>query len=284
MKYLLLLLAVLAVLAAPAARAQTKPAELLLLGTFHFHNPGLDLVKTKSFDILGPKAQAELETMTDKISRFHPTKIFVEAPWDKQTELDTLYRHYLRGDYEAYIQGRFPEQRRAFYRKNEIMQLAFRAGKKAGVPRIYGLDYTKTAFPYDSVIKAMQAAHQQGLIQAIEATFKAVEADQNRKIATFSLTQLLLDFNTPQSLTANKRVYIDKLNRAGAVGDFAGPYLVSEWYRRNLYMFSIVQKTMTPADGKAVVLVGAGHAAMMREFAELDPRFRLRELKDVLGK
>ncbi|GAA3998052.1 hypothetical protein GCM10022408_05980 [Hymenobacter fastidiosus] len=96
--------------------------------------------------------------------------------------------------------------------------------------------------------------------------------------------QLQPDFNTPRSLTANQRGYFDQLNRAGVVGDFAGPYLVSEWYRRNLYRFSIVQKTMTPADGRALVLAGAGHAAMLRGFAELAPRFRPQELQDVLGR
>ncbi|GGH90907.1 hypothetical protein GCM10011495_37820 [Hymenobacter frigidus] len=75
---------------------------------------------------------------------------------------------------------------------------------------------------------------------------------------------------------------IDILNRAGTTDNFAGAFLVSEWYRRNLYMYSIVQKTMTPQDSKALVLVGASHAAMMQEFIALDQQFRLKELKDVL--
>ncbi|RZK29076.1 MAG: hypothetical protein EOO63_09820 [Hymenobacter sp.] len=280
MKHLFCLLLCVA-LASPCA-AQTKPSDLLLVGTFHFANPGLDMVKLKSVDILGPKAQADLEMLTDKIARLQPTKIFVEAEWSRQEELDELYKQYLAGTYQTYITAKFPASRHSFYLKNEIMQLAFRAGKKAGVPRIYGLDYTQTSFPYDSVLRVMQQAHQEPLIKQLEESHREAEAAENQKLATLSLPRILLDYNTPQSLAANKGVYLNLLNRAGSVGNFAGSYLVSEWYRRNLYMYSVVQKTVTPTDGPVLVLVGAGHAAMMREFVQYDKRFRLRELKDVM--
>ena len=280
MKCLLLLLLLFTL--ASKSFAQTKQSDLLLLGTFHFANPGVDIVKIKSVDILGAKAQAELEALANKITHFHPTKIFVEAEWSRQQELDELYKQYLSGTYQAYITAKFPASRHSFYLKNEIMQLAFRAGKKAGVPRIYGLDYTQTSFPYDSVLKVMQQAHQEPLIKQIQDTFKAVEAEQNQKLATLSLTRILLDLNTPKSLAENKGVYLNLLNRAGNVGNFAGSYLVSEWYRRNLCMYSVMQKTVIPTDEHVLVLVGAGHAAIMREFVQYDSRFRLRELKEVV--
>ncbi|OON67863.1 DUF5694 domain-containing protein [Hymenobacter sp. CRA2] len=281
MKNLLFLLG--ALLLSLGAPAQTKPAELLLLGTFHFHNPGADIVKTKSFDVLAPKAQAELETMTGRLSQWHPDKVFVEWDWNSQAELDALYQLYLGGQYEQAIRAKYAKPgQRDFYLKNEIIQLAFRTAKKAGLKRVYAFDYTKTSFPFDSVQKAMQQAHQDALMQRIGETFKKVEAEQNQKLSTLTLTQLLLDFNTPQSNRENKGAYLDLLNKAGSIGSFAGPWLVSEWYRRNLYMYSVVQKTVEPADQRVLVLAGAGHTAMLREFAEYDSRFRLKELKDVV--
>lgn len=276
-------------LAAAPAVAQTspaaKPAELLLVGTFHFHNPGADIAKFKTFDVLAPAAQAELEKMTDQINRFHPSKIFVEWAQTEQAELDEVYRHYLEGPakYEAYVKATHPKpSQQNFYLKNEIVQLGFRAGKKAGVTKIYALDYNKTAFPFDSVQQAMKEAHQDALLQSVGAAIKQVEDDYNRKAATYTLTQLLLDANTPTELAFNKGFYIDKLNRAGVATNFAGAFLVSEWYRRNLYMYSIVQKTVTPADAKVLVLVGSGHAAMMQEFVTYDRAFKAKLLKDVL--
>lgn len=282
MKQLVLLLAGLLASLTATAQAPTPPTDLLLVGTFHFHNPGADLVKTATFDVLAPKPQAELESMTNRISAYGVQKIFVEWGHDEQAALDTLYREYLGGQYEAYVKRRFPAKRQNFYLRNEIIQLAFRAGQKAGLPRIHAFDYNGTRFPFDSVQRAIKAAGQQPQQQQIEATFQRMGAEQNRKIATLTLTQLLLDTNLPAELDANKRSYLELLNRAGRPDDFAGPYLVSEWYRRNLYMYSLVQKLTAPTDRHVLVLVGAGHAAMLRDFIRFDPRFRLRELREVL--
>ncbi|MDF7814403.1 DUF5694 domain-containing protein [Hymenobacter sp. YC55] len=277
--YLLLLL----LCTVTASVAQTKQAELLLIGTFHFHNPGADLAKMKTFDVMAPKVQTELETITNKINQFAPDKIFVEWSSDDQAGLDELYMQYLGENYEEYIKTKYPNPKsRDFYLKNEIVQLAFRAGKKAKLTKIYALDYNKTSFPYDSVMKAMKEAQQETLIKGIESDLKAVETSFNKKVETSTLTQILLDFNTKEDLKANKAFYIDRLNRAGTTSNFAGPYLVSEWYRRNLYMYSLVQKSVQASDDKVMVLVGAGHAAMMKEFIELDHRFRIQELKTVL--
>ena len=279
MRYLLACL-LLSSVATPGL-AQTSLSRVLLVGTFHFNNPGADVAKFKTFDIEAPKAQAELEAMAAKIVAFRPTKLFVEWPWNKQAELDSVYRAYLGPGYAGYVRTRYPKEQK-FFLTNEIIQLAFRVGKKGRMPRIYALDYGQTSFPFDSVKQAMQQAQQQPLLQKMAATFKSFETDTNQKLATLSLTQILLDFNTPASLTANKSLYLDIFNRAGSPGNFAGAYLVSEWYRRNLYMYSLVQKSLSSSGERAMVLVGAGHAAMMREFIALDSQVRLVELKDVL--
>lgn len=262
--------------------AQSKPAELLLIGTFHFDNPGLDVSKLNTLDVLSPKVQAELETMTSHLAAFRPDKVFVEWPADDQKSLDELYAAYLNGTFTTYVKTKYPKSANTFYGKNEIFQLAFRAGKKAGLTKMHAIDYKKVQFPYDSVMQAMQSAHQEGLMQSVQAYVKTYETSMNKKLTTLTLPQVLLDENTMASIEFNKGFYLDKLNRAGSLTNFNGAFLVSEWYRRNLYMYSIVQKTVQPTDAKVIVLAGAGHTAMMREFAEHDSAFRLRELKDVL--
>ncbi|OGX82031.1 hypothetical protein BEN47_05280 [Hymenobacter lapidarius] len=262
--------------------AQPNKSDILLLGTFHFNNPGADLAKVKTFDVMTPKVQAELENVAQKISVFHPDKIFVEWAWDEQAGLDELYKAYLGGQYEQYVTTKYDKNRHDFFLKNEIIQLAFRAGKKTKLTRIHALDYRKIPLPFDSVMNAMKAANQTALLRKVQDASSELEARQNKKIETYTLTQLLLDTNTKEELAFNKSLYIDILNRAGKTDNFAGAFLVSEWYRRNLYMYSLVQKNMTAPDDKALVLVGSGHAAMMKEFIESDQQFRLKELKDVL--
>jgi len=264
---------------------QTKPTEILLVGTFHFNNPGHDVVKTKTFDIMAPKVQAELETMTDRIGAYHPNKIFVEWSVEKQGELDELYQAYLAGGYEQYITAKYPKpSTQSLLLKGEMVQLAFRAGKKAKLTKIHAFDYDKVSLPFDSVMNSMKAAHQEPLLKAIDARVAGMAASQNKKIETYTLTQLLLDTNTKANLDENKGFYLELINRAGSPSNFTGPLLVSEWYRRNLYMHSIVQKALEPTDTKAMVLVGSGHAAIIKEFIEVDKTLKLKELKDVLKK
>lgn len=264
--------------------AQTKPTEVLLIGTFHFNNPGADIVKVKTFDVMTPKVQAELETITDKIKLYQPDKIFVEWPWDEQKELDALYAQYMGDKYEQYVTTKYTKpSQRDFYLKNEIIQLAFRAGKKLKLAKIHAIDYRKTDFPYDSVMKAMSAARQEKLQKDVESLMATYQASANKKLETYTLTQLLLDHNTPASRAFDTSLYLTLLNRAGSADTFVGPFLVSEWYRRNLYMYSLVQKLTEAQDDKVMVLAGSSHTAMMQGFVDTDNRFTVNALKDILS-
>ena len=281
MKNLLLLLAC---FITGASHAQTKPTEVLLVGTFHFNNPGADIAKVKTFDVMTPKVQTELETITDKINLFHPDKLFVEWPWNEQSDLDALYAQYLQGKYEEYVTAKYPKPaQREFYLKNEIFQLAFRAGKKLKLTKIHAIDYKNTSFPSDSVMKAMSAAHQDKLVKDVESMTATYQASINKKFETYTLTQLLLDFNTPDSRAFDNSLYLTQLNRAGTADAFVGPFLVSEWYRRNLYMYSLVQKLTAAQDDKVMILAGASHTAMMKGFIDMDNTFQVKELKDILS-
>ena len=77
----------------------SKVKEVLLIGIFHFNNPGKDVAKTKGFNILSEKSQLELQEISSDIKGFNPTKIFVEWPYDERRELDSLYQLYIDGTY-----------------------------------------------------------------------------------------------------------------------------------------------------------------------------------------
>lgn len=120
----------------PIADAGKK--EVLLIGTFHYHNPGADIAKTKSFDVLDEESQNQLELIAEKIHGFNPDKIFVEWPFDEQRQLDSLYNLYQEDTY--FDNDGLTE----FYRKNEIFQLAFRAALKNKLKSVDAIDYHET--------------------------------------------------------------------------------------------------------------------------------------------
>ena len=62
----------------PSVQKKDPLKEVLLIGTFHYNNPGADVAKTKSFDILNQNSQQELKHISTKIAEYKPNKIFVE--------------------------------------------------------------------------------------------------------------------------------------------------------------------------------------------------------------
>ena len=251
-----------------AVSAQTKKKQILLIGTFHFENPGLDVAKINTFNVMTDKSQKELENITNRIKKFGPDKIFVEWSYEKQDKLDQLYNK----NTDSILRNK----------ANEIVQLALRSAKKLGHRKLYGIDYNHADFPYDSLTKGMKEAHQQDLLKNNLETMAYYEKSQNEKIAKYNLTELLVDKNTPKSNKENVEWYLETANKAGKTDNFVGAYLVSEWYRRNLYMYSLIQKLTESNDNKVMVLLGAGHTAMLREFIKHDPNFEIVELAAIL--
>lgn len=96
---------------------------ILLLGTYHMGNPGLDMHNVKSDDVLASQRQMEIYEVVDRLKRFNPTKIAVEALADEHETYNNQYLSYLSGEFTLGA--------------NEIHQLGFRTAANLGHDRIY---------------------------------------------------------------------------------------------------------------------------------------------------
>ncbi|KAF2330436.1 DUF5694 domain-containing protein [Flavobacterium ginsenosidimutans] len=257
----------LAIITLNLTSAQTKKKQILLVGTFHYANPGLDVAQLNNFNIMSENSQKELEIMSEKIKKFGPDKIFVEWEFKKQADLDKFYNKNTDSLFKT--------------NKSEITQLALRTAKKLNHKKLYGMNLY-TSFPYDSLMMAMEKSNQKDLMEKNKAITASFEKKHNEKIRKSSLQEMMLYYNTKQSENENIQWYLEVANRAGNPDDFTGPSLVSNWYKRNLYMYSLIQKLTENTDNKIMILVGAGHAALIREFITHDPEFELVELSTVL--
>lgn len=251
--------------------------EVLLMGTFHYRNPGQDVAKTKSFDILSEKSQLELEHISSKIKDYRPSQIFVEWPYDKQQELDSLYTLYQRGIFFS------NDSLSEYYLKNEIFQLAFRIAKKSGLNRVYGIDYRETEFPYQRVMDDLDSNNQTDLKEKIENSIAQFSGTFDRMIESgASLEQLTLELNTDEMRYASNNLHNNMFSMAGTVKDSNGVYLTSEWYKRNLFMWSFIQKYTSDSDQRVMVLIGASHAAIMELFIKGNKDWGIIGFQDVM--
>lgn len=256
---------------------QEKPTEVLLFGTFHFNNPGADVAKTKSFDIESEKSQKELEEITDKIKAYNPSKIFVEWEYNDQEKLDSLYNLYVAGTY-------FDNPKlSSYYKQGETFQLAFRAAKKLGHKKVYAMDYTNTDFPFDSLMQVAKENNQTELQEEVMQVIQEFSTGFDAQINTQkSLKEILYYTNSPALRQKDLALYTQAMMKAGGKENFVGAYLASEWYRRNLYMLSIMQKQITKEDKKVMILLGSGHTALISQIISTHSNLKGIELQEVL--
>ncbi len=115
-----------AMLLATAALAETSPsAQVMLLGTFHFSDPGKDAVNTRSLDVTRAESQQYLADLSQLIaSTFRPTRVLREYAPDNDARLNQHFVAYVDGKFELPV--------------NEIYQLGFR------IARLSGLDAVET--------------------------------------------------------------------------------------------------------------------------------------------
>ena len=255
----------------------SKAQEVLLIGTFHYNNPGQDVAKTKSFDILKEKYQLELQHISSNIKKYNPTQIFVEWPYDEQKELDSLYKQYINGKYFK------NDSLSDFYMKNEVFQLAFRVAKENNLEKVYGVDYS-TVFPFEEVMKDIENSKQLKLQAQIQEIFKWAEKIDNKIESGISLTELTYYVNSKDFRNYSNNWHNNLMLLAGNPNDFSGPFLTSEWYKRNLYMWSLIQKNTIESDERIMVLVGGSHAAMIELFIKENSGWKVKELEQIMEK
>ena len=69
---LLILYSLVSMISVPA---ETEPVQVLIVGTYHFGNPGLDLHNVKTDDVRTPAKQAELVDLVARLARSTRTRL-----------------------------------------------------------------------------------------------------------------------------------------------------------------------------------------------------------------
>lgn len=268
---MLRLIAILAALATPAvalARTppQAEPIRVMLVGTFHFDNPGQDLNNVHVDPVTTPGKQAELAAVAEGLRRFHPTAIAVER---------------IASDATTLLDQRYPEFTPAVLlaKGDERVQIAYRLANLERLDRVYGIDEQpgegeRDYFPFDKVMAWITAHHREADWAALNAPVAAYTADLSARQRTETLGALLADNNRrDHPIHGNMDLYYGLLRFGDAV-DQPGAELNAGWYERNAKIFAKLMTVAHPGD-RIVVVYGAGHAYWLRHFIENTPGFEL---------
>jgi PAS domain-containing protein len=250
--------------AAGTVAQATEPAHVLVLGVYHFANPGLDVVRTEVADVLTPEKQAEIAAIVEALARFEPTKVAVEHVPAAAARLDSLYRAYRAGHHEL--------------DRGETQQLGFRLAERFGHDRLYPFDH-RHEFPFGAVVEYAQR-NDPASLAFIQAEIARMTEEGTRRQREWSIDRILRAMNEPDELALGHGQYL-QLARVGAGTSGVGADLLASWYERNIRMFSHLQAIAGPGE-RVLVIVGAGHAPILRDLTSSDPGMVLVEAIDFL--
>jgi Family of unknown function (DUF5694) len=264
---LLILYSLVSMISVPA---ETEPVQVLIVGTYHFGNPGLDLHNVKTDDVRTPAKQAELVDLVARLARFNPNKIAVEAISDRD-DLTTKK-----------FDGFTPET--LTKDADERVQIAFRLARKLGHKSVYGIDEQSDKidyFPYDKVQNYAKTHGQTATLDTLNAEvammINKMEADQKTK----SVREMLLWQNQPDRIDADHRNFYYAMLALGDSHTQPGADLNGYWYLRNAKIFAKLTQIAKPGD-RILVTFGAGHSYWLRHLARNTPGFALVEANDYL--
>ena len=267
-----ILAAAVALLAPSAAFAQTAPApgpepiQVMIVGSFHFDNPGRDINNASIDPVTTPAKQAELAAVAEGLRRFHPTAVAVERiATDTTTLLDQRYPAFTPAD--------------LLTNADERAQIGYRLANLEGLTRVYAIDEQpdegeRDYFPFDKLMSWAAAHHKEAELAALNAPVAAYVADLSARQRTETLGALLADTNRrDHPINGTMDLYYGLLQFGDAV-EQPGAELNSGWYERNAKIFAKLMLTAKPGD-RIVVVYGAGHAFWLRHFIENTPGYVL---------
>lgn len=252
---------------APAA-AQTPvdeppSIEVMVVGTYHFGNPGQDLYNVAADDVTSPLRQAELERISAALAEFAPTKIMVERQAQTADLIDPGYRDFS----PSKLAGE----------RNERVQIGYRLAHRLGLDRVYAIDEQPSPgepdyFPFGR----LSAFAKENGLEARLGLLMAAGAEVVRRTkeiqARGSIADMLMFHNDPGSATAGIDPYYGLL-AIGGVDEQPGADLNAMWYLRNAKIFAKLMKAARPGD-RVLVVYGSGHGYWLRHFADHTPGYR----------
>ena len=243
-------------------------AQVMILGSYHFGNGGEHLINVEVADVMSDKKQLEIIEVIDKLSKFKPNKIAVEAKVTSAKELNNDYIEYCSNNSEI--------KSNIIGHRNEIVQLGFRLANRLDHSKIYPIDVP--AFlpfePLDDYAKNNLPELYEKIHQEI-----AKGAKQNEDLQKNNTVGEILRYlnNENRIEIEHSNFYLD-LNQVGAGDKYYGANFITAWYERNIKIFANLQAISEPGD-RILVIYGAGHCKIFKDFVS---SYKEMELVDVL--
>lgn len=257
-------------LKAPSYFYPSKRTQVLVVGTFHFNYPGLDEHKTSDedkIDVLKEPKKSEVTELVNYIKQFNPNKIAIEARSSWQA--GKKYREYKSGLHQD--------------KRDERYQLGMRLARVVKLDTLYSVDASslqrdlakKDSVLLDSLIEDIVWDAPDPYWDMAEKWF----AYDDKLVKEISLLDYFKYMNSKEHHQYGYGLY---LSGAFATGNGQGADRLSIWwYNRNLRIFSNIINITEKPDDRILVIMGNGHAAVLRQLFEASPQYEFVEFDSL---
>ncbi len=242
-----------------ATAEEQPPAEVMLFGTFHFANPGRDVVKTDQIDVMTDENQVYLETLAERISKFNPTVVLLEFSPERDSEMQDQFEQYIAGSYK--LPG------------NEIYQLGFRIAATSEADTIHGFDETSVHWRAEPLFEYLESKDTETSAR-MSSLIEKISVDTQEAQNSLSLQKLLMRANDTDQDALNRAIYATMLAMATISSE---PTQLPTGGTRNFRMYALVQRYAQPGE-RVLAIGGQGHVAILRQLLADD---RDRESVDI---
>lgn len=248
-----------------SASDEQRPVEVMVLGSYHMANPGLDVINIKTGDVMQPAAQTELQHLADTLASWKPTKILLETTPEAPDFTIAEYREQADA-----LLADDPDER---------VQVGYRIARQLGHANIYAFNEAGGADgpDYFPIGRVQQWAEANGKVADLKALFDLagqwIEAE-TAATGPCSIAEKLMPHNDTEFLTkVHRHIYYGHF-AFGDVEDQPGAELLSYWYMRNAKMFAKVGMIAEPGD-RLLIVVGSGHKYWLDHFVTEAPGYQL---------
>jgi hypothetical protein len=249
---------------------QRKPT-IMILGSYHMANPGRDVADLQAEDVLQPKRQLEIEELVGLLKRFNPTKIAVEVEPVRGSKLQSDYQRYLSGNYQL--------------QRDETEQVGFRLAKELKHQKLYAVDWFGNPPGQDEDYDYQAFARKNNQTEVLkdftrkaEVSIKPLQEIQRKG----TILDIFRYLNDEETIKKDHQNYYNLLNFASGE-QYIGANWLQSWYGRNLKIFTnIMRITESPGD-RILVIYGAGHLKLLKEFAQESGKYRVKDVSKYLN-
>ena len=134
-------------------------------------------------------------------------------------------------------------------------------------------------FPFPRVVNYAKASGRSKELDAMMSEIGDMVKAQNAYLASHTVLETLLYMNSDDKVAQDVGFYYREA-RFGQPGDWAGADLLSEWFRRNIRIYSNVLQLADSPSERVLVIFGAGHLGWLQHDFASNPDLRLRKLAE----